>query len=166
MASKCVLGVSVLVTLVLSACGGSGGTSATPLAPSLNAFEQELVGTYELLDFALIQPGEGGSRAEDYEEFAGELVLEQSGRARLQLDLCRDGAERQSGCDREFLWSADAGWIFLDAVDASGSDAMAAWKYGALGRLDTEFRAPMNRPECGQILVRDGFEVYTWEARN
>lgn len=163
MGTKWFLGAVVMAALLLPACGGGGDTSLVGTPSTLNAFEQELVGTYSLQEFFYIQPGEGGFASDDFEEYTGILVLEPDGRACLQLDLCRDAQEERIGCNRDYAWSADAGWIYLESADGSAPPAQATWSQGTMGRLTTEFRAPINRPDCEQILVDDGYELYTWQ---
>ncbi len=154
---------ALLSTLLLAACGG--GTSVVPSSSprSLNAFEQELVGDYVLEDFTLIQPGEGGFRADDFEAYDGELHLDADGFAHIRLEVCAEAGANAEGCERLFTWRADAGWLYLEGVDAAGGDAWARWTSGGMGGLTTEFCVPTNHPECEQMLVEDGYEVFIWQ---
>ena len=162
MSTRMLFGAALALALLGAGCGG-GSTELVGTQPTaLNAFEQDLVGSYALSDFAFIQPGEGGFDKKDFEAYAGELQLEASGFARICLELCDDPTADPRGCERTFTWTADAGWIYFVSADGQGADAWAAWQQGDMGQLTTEFRVPTNHAECEQLIVEDGFEVFTW----
>ena len=161
MSTKALLITAISIAFLAAGCGGGGdGTYVAP-ASGLNAFESDLVGTYALQDFFLIQPGDGGYDPSSFEAFAGELVLEPNGTAVVTLEMCEDAQTVTHACDRHFTWTADAGWIYLECVEG-GADAWASYARGGMGSMTTEFRVPTNHTDVGQLLVEDGYELYTW----
>lgn len=164
MATRIAVLVSALALLLLPACGGGGSDAYVP--SSQNNAEKELTGTYQLVDFSIFEAGTPPTGPSHYEEWYGGLELRPDGTASVGMEFCEHAGTATSQCEREFVWSADAGLIHLVSTDPSEHDILMRWENSGMGALRTESLLPTNDENCGLFIADDGFETLDWIRTN
>jgi len=158
--------LAALALLVLSGCGGGGGSTPAIDDAGLNSYEKQLVGSYELTGFELYEFGVQPYYPTDFETWNGALVLQDDRMATLTLRLCQHGDTITRSCDRAFAWSADAGVLRLDPVEPGVAGSMGAWTMDSGQVLHLEMLQPTNEPDCSLFVLPDGgSEDYTWQRQ-
>ena len=154
-----------LTLLLLSACGGGSSTTdvipADPLA-GLNGPEKELVGTYQLVDFTVREVNCVPCGPEDFDAWGGSMELRADRTATVAVELCEHGTDPTASCDREFVWTADAGLLNLHSTEPGEPDVIQEWVLEGMGSVTTDSVLPTNIPDVGLLLVADGRETLRW----
>ncbi len=151
-----------LVLLILPACGGGGGTDTAALEP-MNASEKSLVGAYDLTDFLMFEPGFNPHEPSGFEVWGGSMELRDDRTATVTMQFCENAGDPTAGCEREFVWTADTGLIYLQSMDAIESNVLLEWQREGMGTVTTCVCLPTNDPTCGLLLLEDGHETFEWE---
>lgn len=151
----------VILSLLLAACGG-GGSSGAAVLDDFNASEKGLVGTYTLHDFHIWEAGTPPCDPVDFEAWGGGLELRADRTACVRLELCAQADVVTAACQRDFVWSADAGTIHLESLDANGRDIRFEWSLQGMGALTTHSLIPTNDPNAGLLLFEEGYETLHW----
>ena len=129
----------------------------------LNAPEKQLVGTYQLEDFSIWEPGINACGPADFDTWTGRMELNADRTAFVCIQLCDQGTTPTVECERHFVWTAETGTIHLQGLEAGQSDVRVEWVREGMGTMTTESFVPTNDPDAGLLLLDDGNESFRWE---